>query len=114
MRAAKRPLLFGEKILSSADEIRERRIERSSRVVSRVVAGEAIVVPIRLGAADMDSIYTFNDAGSLLWSLIEKGGTAKDLSAGLQAEYGITAEQAVTDTDRFVQELQEAGLIDLS
>jgi len=91
-----------------------RKIQRSANVVSRVVADEAIVVPIRRGAADMDSIYTFNDSGSLLWALIEQGRTAGDLAAQLQAEYGITAEQAAADTEKFVSELSEAGLIELS
>ena len=49
------------------------RVRRSSNVVSRVVADEAIVVPIRRGAADLDSIYTFNESGTKLWSLIENG-----------------------------------------
>lgn len=89
------------------------RVERSPNVVSRVVVGEAIVVPIRRGAADMDSIYTFNETGSLLWSLIEKGGTTEDLSARLQAEYGITAEQAADDAAKFVEELKEAGLVEV-
>jgi len=100
--------------MSSAGQVVGAKIQRSPNVVSRVVAGEAIVVPIRRGAADMDSIFTFNDTGSLLWTLIEKGGTAEELTAQLQSEYGITAEQAAADTERFVQELREAGLIELS
>jgi len=82
--------------------------------VSRVVAGEAIVVPVRRGAADMDSIYTFNNTGSMLWSLIENGGSAGDLAARLESEYGISPEQAAADTDQFVQELRDAGLIELT
>jgi len=99
--------------MSSAGQSLGARIERSPNVVSRVVVGEAIVVPIRRGAADMDSIYTFNESGSLLWSLIEKGGTTEDLSAQLQSEYGITAEQAADDTAKFVEELKEAGLVEV-
>lgn len=62
----------------------------------------------------MDSIYTFNDTGSLLWSLIEKGGTTWDLTAQLQSEYGITGEQAVADTEKFIEELKQAGLIEVT
>ena len=99
--------------MSTAGLVSGAKVQRSRNVVSRVVADEAIVVPIRRGAADMDSIYTFNDSGSLLWSLIEQGRTAGDLAAHLQAEYGITAEQATADTEKFVNELSEAGLIEL-
>ena len=45
-------------------EVASGRVRRSANVVSRVVADEAIVVPIRRGAADLDSIYTFNEAGT--------------------------------------------------
>lgn len=78
-----------------------------------MVADEAIVVPIRRGAADMDSIYTFNDSGSVLWALIEKGRSVEDLASHLQAKYGISVEQAAADTETFVEELREAGLIEI-
>lgn len=90
------------------------KIRRSRNVVSRVVADEAIVVPIRRGAADMDSIYTFNDTGSMLWALIEKGRSTAELAEKLQAEYGISAERAATDTANFLAELSQAGLIEQS
>jgi Coenzyme PQQ synthesis protein D (PqqD) len=90
-----------------------RSLQPSKNVVSRVVANEAIVVPIRKGAADMDSIFTFNESGSMLWALLEKGGNAEDLSARLQLEYGISAEQATADSQGFIAELNEAGLIEL-
>jgi Coenzyme PQQ synthesis protein D (PqqD) len=99
--------------MSSQAHVAGQAIQRSRNVVSRVVANEAIVVPIRRGAADMDSIFTFNESGSMLWALIETGGTADDLSAHLQAEYGISAEQAAADTKVFIAELTEAGLVDL-
>ena len=89
------------------------KVQKSPNVVSRVVADEAIVVPIRRGAADMDAIYTFNDSGSELWALIEKGQSVEDLAAHLQAEYGLSSEQATADTQRFVGELREAGLIEM-
>lgn len=100
--------------MSAAGVVPTGKIQRSRNVVSRVVADEAIVVPIRRGAADMDSIYTFNDSGSVLWSLIEQGRSAEDLAAHLRSEYGISAEQAAADTERFIAELSEAGLVELS
>jgi Coenzyme PQQ synthesis protein D (PqqD) len=85
----------------------------SRNVVSRVVAEEAIVVPIRRGAADMDSIYTFNETGTALWTMIEANRSTAELAAHLQSEYGITEEKAAADTERFLADLTEAGLIEL-
>jgi hypothetical protein len=88
------------------------RLRRSSNVVSRVVAEEAIVVPIRRGAADLDSIYTFNESGTKLWSLIETGRDTTALASYLQAEYGLTHAQALSDAEAFVTDLTQEGLVE--
>jgi coenzyme PQQ synthesis protein D (PqqD) len=93
-------------------EVVSGRVRRSANVVSRVVADEAIVVPIRRGAADMDSIYTFNEAGTKLWSLIENGLDPAGLISHLQAQYGLSAEQATLDAHLFLKELCDEGLVE--
>jgi coenzyme PQQ synthesis protein D (PqqD) len=93
-------------------QLLDQGIQRSGNVVSRVVADEAIVVPIRRGAADMDSIYTFNETGTRLWAMIEERRNPAELAAHLESEYGISAEKAAADTDRFLADLTEAGLIE--
>ena len=93
-------------------DLAAQRVRRSSNVVSRVVADEAIVVPIRRGAADLDSIYTFNESGTKLWSLIEKGLDAAALASYLQAEYGLTPTEALSDTEAFVSDPTQEGLVE--
>jgi hypothetical protein len=88
------------------------RLRRSSNVVSRVVANEAIVVPIRRGVADLNSIYTFNESGTLLWSWMEKGLNPAELVSHLQSEYGLSREQAAADAESFLKELNEEGLVE--
>jgi hypothetical protein len=87
-------------------------VRRSSNVVSRIVAGEAIVIPIRRGAADMDSIFTFNESGTRLWSLISDGQGVDALAAHLQSEYGLSPEQAAADSAAFMSDLKNEGLIE--
>lgn len=88
------------------------RVRRSSNVVSRVVADEAIVVPIRRGVADLDSIYTFNESGTKLWGVIEAGGSVLELATFLQSEYRLTAEQASADAEMFLSDLAGEGLVE--
>jgi coenzyme PQQ synthesis protein D (PqqD) len=94
------------------NDARTAALRRSRAVVSRVVADEAVVVPIRCGAADMDSIFTFNEVGTRLWALIEANQNAGDLAALLETEYGLSAEHAAADTEQFLSELIDAGLIE--
>jgi hypothetical protein len=85
---------------------------RSRKVVSRVVADEAIVVPVREGAAQSSGVYTFNESGTTIWSMIESGKSAAEVAAYLESEYDIPAEQAVEDTKQFLAALAEEGLIE--
>src|SRR6202050_851058 len=98
--------------MSFLGELAAPRVRRSSNVVSRVVADEAIVVPIRRGAADMDSIYTSTETGTSLWAMIETNRSPAELARHLQLEYGLSAEQAAADTQKFLADLSEAGLIE--
>jgi hypothetical protein len=98
--------------MSVSEQIPGQCISQSRNVVSRVVADEAIVVPIRRGAADMDSIYTFNETGTRLWAMIEAHSSPAELAAHLESEYGLSAEMAAADTNRFLADLTEAGLIE--
>jgi hypothetical protein len=105
--------LSNESVPTVTDRLSEKRaIKKSSNVVSRVVAEEAIVVPIRRGVADMDSIFTFNEAGTVLWSMIEANCSTEEMSEFLRKEYGLTAERAAADTERFIADLATAGLIE--
>jgi Coenzyme PQQ synthesis protein D (PqqD) len=85
---------------------------RSGKVVSRVVADEAIVVPVCAGSRRAGSVYTFNESGTTIWTMIEAGKSAAEVAAYLESEYGISAEQAAEDTREFLAALAEEGLIE--
>ena len=44
---------------------------KQDNFVTREIAGETIIVPIRSHVADLDSIYTLNEVGTLIWSLVD-------------------------------------------
>ena len=85
---------------------------RNRKVVSQVVANEAIVVPVCEDSAKAGSVYTFNESGTTIWSMIEKGRSAAEVAAYLESEYDISAEQAAEDTKAFLAALAKEGLIE--
>lgn len=80
--------------------------------MSRIVEGEAVVVPIHGGADRRNAVYTFNESGTMLWGMIEVGRSAAELADRLQSEYGLSAQQAVADARQFIADLTEEGLIE--
>ena len=84
---------------------------RCSKVVSRSIADETLVVPIRGGVGDLDSIYSFNPVGSDLWALLEKEVTLEEMCGWVTEHYEVTEEQALGDIREFVGELVGTGLV---
>lgn len=87
---------------------------RSCKVVSRVVANEAIVVPVREDSGQPSEVYTFNESGTTIWSMIVAGRSPAEVATYLESEYEISAEQAAEDTRQFLAELAEEGLVKLA
>jgi len=85
--------------------------QRSQTVVSRQIAGETLVVPIRGKVGDLASIYSFNETGTLLWSALEQPKSLESLAALLCDSFAIGMDDARRDAGAFVREMEAAGLL---
>ena len=52
------------------------KLIRSDAVVSRLIGGETLVVPVRGGVGDLASIYSFNAVGTTIWEAARQSGIA--------------------------------------
>jgi hypothetical protein len=86
---------------------------RSDNVVSRVIAGETLIVPVRRGVADLASLFSFNQVGSTIWEAIEKPRTVDELVTVLADTYEVTPEKAREDLEVFLNEAQAAGVVQM-
>jgi hypothetical protein len=80
-------------------------------VVTRRIAGETIVVPVSSHVGHLDSIYTFNEVGSRVWTLLERPASVGTIAAILAEEYDATADDIAGDIAELVDALLESGLI---
>jgi Coenzyme PQQ synthesis protein D (PqqD) len=79
--------------------------------VSRTIVDDVIIVPVRGGVGDLESIFTLNAVGATIWKLID-GRTSPDaLAAAVSHEYEVSRATAVADVDEFLQLLQAKGLL---
>jgi len=80
-------------------------------VVTREVAGETIVVPVRGGVGDLTGLFTFNEIASGIWKQLAEGRTAEEVVVWVEANYEVGEERARADVTRFIGELQAQGLV---
>ena len=85
--------------------------EKNPGFVSREVAGEHILIPVRRKASEADSLFTTNTTGSFVWNLIDGIRTAGGIRDELAAEFKVEAEGAGRDLAEFLEQLIAAGAI---
>src|SRR5580698_5448966 len=93
--------------------LREQVFIRSQAVVSRVVAGETLIVPIRAKVGDLASIYSFNGTGSLIWKLLASPKTVAQIATAVAQAYDVEPAQAELDVTNFVSEMKSVGLVEV-
>lgn len=79
--------------------------------ITRHIAGETLIVPVKGHVGDLDSIYTLNEVGSRIWELIDSTKPVAQIIKTIQDEYEVTESEAARDCLELFDSLQTAGLI---
>jgi len=87
---------------------------KRGEIVSRAIAGDTILVPIKGKLADMQVIFSINPVAAFLWELIDGRNTNKMLLAKVLDNFEVSQEEAEQDILEFTKELLKAGLIEVA
>ncbi|MFZ0759515.1 MAG: PqqD family protein [Candidatus Sulfotelmatobacter sp.] len=91
----------------------EQIFARSQTVVSRVIAGETLIVPVCGKVGDLASIYSFNGSGSLIWQLLEAPKGLEELIGAVEREYAVGQDQVQKDVKQFLDNMRSIGLVEV-
>jgi hypothetical protein len=84
---------------------------REDDLVTRRVAGETILVPVRAGVGDLDSIYTLNEVGGAIWELIDGCRTVEEIALAVTGTHVVPIDEARQDSLEFLGLLEAGGLV---
>ncbi len=85
---------------------------RSDSVVSRVIAGETLIIPVRKGVGDLASIYSLNEVASSIWQAIAGPRSKEEIIQVIDREFSSgNRGQIENDVEAFLGEMRSAGLI---
>lgn len=87
---------------------------KKGEYVSRSLAGETIVVPVRGQVGDLDAIYNLNEVGAFIWEQIDDRNSVTRVVEAVRREFEVTPEEAEKDTSEFIAALEAAGMIEPS
>lgn len=87
---------------------------RSSAVVSRLIAGETLVLPVRGEVGDLASFYTLNETATTIWDALEKPRSFAEICDLIEQTYEISREKAETEMLVFMREMWSLGLVKIA
>lgn len=85
----------------------EKVYQKDSNIVSRKIADEVILVPIRQNVGDLENIFTLNEVGTFIWELINGKRKVKDIKEMIVEEFDVSPQVAEKDLMEFIQQLEE-------
>jgi len=84
---------------------------RNSDVVSRKIAGELFLVPVKGRMADMENIFTLTAVAEYIWERLDGRKSLDEILNNVVDRFDVEHEQAESDIREFIVELMGAGLI---
>ena len=87
------------------------RFIRNREVVSRQIEGELVIVPIRRGVGDLNSLYTLNPVGTTLWNFMNEEHTIPEMVTRVCDEFAVNQRDAERDIQVFLDSMVEEKLI---
>ncbi len=98
--------------MNDANTMRWEKIYRKNNdIVTRKIAGELFIVPVKGTLADMQRIFTLNPIAEYIWEELDSAKSLDVISKGILDRYDVGKEQADADMLDFIDELLEADLI---
>jgi len=91
--------------------MRDKIFERNGQIVSRKIAGDLFLVPIRGKLADMQKIFSLNTVGEYVWNLLNKEKNFGDICKGIIGTFEVGREEAEADLAELIRKLLEEDLI---
>jgi len=79
---------------------------KSDSIVSRRIADEFILVPIRQNVGDLESIYTLNETAARIWELIDGKMKVGEIREKMVEEFETTPEEAQKDIMEHLRQLE--------
>lgn len=93
-------------------DILDKAFIKGEDLMTRNIAGETLIVPVRKKVGDLSAIYTLNEVGAKVWEMIDGKTRGEEIVRAIRAEYEVSDTDAVLkDVTALLASMADAGLI---
>lgn len=83
----------------------------SDRFILRTVADEYLLIPVGEAAISVKGLIALSESGALLYKRLKNDCSKDDLVAVLREEYDVSLEEAVSDTEAFLDRMRQLNML---
>jgi hypothetical protein len=84
--------------------------QKNPDIVSRKIADEVILVPIRRNIGNLENIYTLNKISTFVWELIDGRRNVKEIVDAVRENFEVGPSTAINDVVDFLRELEDSRI----
>ena len=84
---------------------------KTAEIITRDIADETILVPIKGKLADMERIYSLDPVSEYIWNKLDGKKKLSDIHKGILEKFDVDNQQAQQDVLEFIGELAREGLV---
>jgi hypothetical protein len=87
-------------------------IKKTEGLVTRRIAGEVFIIPVKGTIADLRSLFVLNPVGECIWEDIDGVRTIDGIVESVLMKFDVSREVAIPDVHEFIGQLRSAGLLE--
>ena len=92
-------------------ELQARQFKRSQDFVARKIAGEIVLIPLQRHLENVNSIYSLNEVGALVWDALDGKRSVSELREMLFETFEVNPAQLDQDLTTLLTQLEEIKAI---
>lgn len=97
--------------MNQSNEFFKQVFKLKGEIVSRKIAGEAFLVPIRGRLADMQCIFSLNPVAEYIWKQLDGKNSLEEIRNLVIDVFDVEEEEAASDIREFIEDLLKSNLI---
>jgi len=98
--------------LETETGIWKRVIKKKKDIVSREIAGETILVPLRGNLTDLQRIWSLNPVAAYIYKNLDGQKSLEDIRNEILSIFDVQKEDADSDIQEFISELLRSDLVE--
>ena len=97
--------------MPSSKDLSGKTFKKNRSIVSRRIADEMLLVPVRGHLADMERIFTLNPVAEHIWEQLDGQRQMGEIRDSILDAFDVAKEEAEADISEFIGDLLTADLI---